>query len=185
MGFDRNAYLVRWRVENREALRAYQREYMRQRRAANPEKAKEESRKNSRAQRLVNGEKIKAAERAAYHRLSPEEKRARAAKQRESSRDAIRAAAKRWAQRHPDKKNAATAQRRAARLRAMPPWVDKAALRQVYAERSRIQRETGEKYHVDHIIPLRGADVCGLHVPWNLQIIPALDNARKSNKLVL
>ena len=42
-----------------------------------------------------------------------------------------------------------------------------------------------QEYHVDHIIPLKNSKVCGLHTQDNLQIIPAHDNLRKSNKLCL
>jgi hypothetical protein len=53
-------------------------------------------------------------------------------------------------------------------------------IRAIYAECKR-QRQFGKDVHVDHIVPLSSPYVCGFHVPWNLQIIPAATNAHKGN----
>ena len=72
--------------------------------------------------------------------------------------------------------------RRAICRKAQPAWVDTKALSKIYAECLDLSARTGIKYHVDHIIPLKGKGVCGLHVPWNLQIIEARENLSKGAK---
>lgn len=62
-----------------------------------------------------------------------------------------------------------------------PPWADKDEIKQIYAEAKRLTEETGIKYHVDHIIPLKHPLVCGLHVKENLTIITKEENLKKSN----
>ncbi len=65
-----------------------------------------------------------------------------------------------------------------------PPWVKdspelKAAIRAYYKEAKRLTKLTGELHVVDHIVPKMGKIVCGLHVPWNLQVIHWKPNAQK------
>lgn len=71
--------------------------------------------------------------------------------------------------------------RRAKLAERMPPWVNPTELRAVYRKAGEL-RKLGLGMHVDHIVPLRGRTVSGLHVPWNLDIIPSEDNVRKSAK---
>lgn len=70
---------------------------------------------------------------------------------------------------------------------ATPPWLtrkQKSEIRQLYQIAITMTQTTGEQYVVDHIVPLRGEEVCGLHVPWNLRVITQEQNLKKSNKLV-
>jgi hypothetical protein len=70
--------------------------------------------------------------------------------------------------------------------RAKPAWLTEEhefMLEEIYELRDLRSKLTGVVHHVDHIVPLRGQNCCGLHVPWNLQVIPAVDNLSKSNRI--
>lgn len=89
---------------------------------------------------------------------------------------------KRWCEIPADDTHHAHAgKRRAAKRNAAPSWADLRAIKAIYVE-ARRRILLGEDVHVDHVIPLAGKTVCGLHVHQNLEIIPAAENLRKSNK---
>lgn len=69
--------------------------------------------------------------------------------------------------------------------KATPKWADLDAIKQFYIEAQRLTKETGIPHEVDHIIPIQGKIVSGLHVPENLQILTAEENQRKNAKFFL
>ena len=87
-----------------------------------------------------------------------------------------------WVQENLDKHNALMAKRRARELQALPAWADLKAIRTEYSLAKWCSKVTGIQYEVDHIIPLQGKRVCGLHVANNLQVIPQSNNRKKSNQ---
>lgn len=87
----------------------------------------------------------------------------------------------RWAQAHKPLLKARTSARSRRTRQATPLWVNKKELQAVYQQAIQRSLSTGVKYHVDHIVPLKSDCVCGLHVPWNLQLLTAADNCRKKN----
>ena len=77
-------------------------------------------------------------------------------------------------------------QTRRSRLieQATPKWANIEAIRQIYLQAQYVTNTTGILHHVDHIVPLKGKDICGLHIETNLRVIPAVDNISKGNKFV-
>ena len=70
---------------------------------------------------------------------------------------------------------ASTAKRRAAKLQRTPSWSDELVITMIY-------EDCPDGYQVDHIIPLQGEHVSGLHVAWNLQYLTPEENLSKGNK---
>lgn len=91
---------------------------------------------------------------------------------------------RRWRQRNPEKAAELARRRQTCRREQTPKWHDPAIAVEFYREARRLTRETGIQHHVDHIIPLRGELVCGLHVHNNLQVLPASVNVAKKNRFV-
>jgi len=94
---------------------------------------------------------------------------------------------KAWKETHPEEVKASTKHRRDKHKQATPAWLTpehKRQIKQLYIDAMTATRITGTAYVVDHIVPLRGEGVCGLHVPWNLQIMTRAENLKKSNKLL-
>lgn len=104
---------------------------------------------------------------------------------REQNQELCARRIKNWEERNPDRVRAKNSRRRAAKLKAQPKWLNEEQKEQIvsfYYLAKDCEVMTGEKYHVDHIVPLQGKEVCGLHVPWNLQVLPSDLNQIKSNK---
>lgn len=152
------------------------------RQEANRESCREASARWRSNNREVIAEYNKAYKTEHRDMLSAYDRERRAAnpeKQREQQRA--------WVERNRGQKNALSAARRARIKQAMPPWLtsdDKAAIKALYDHAAELSRSTGTKHHVDHIIPLNGELVSGLHVPGNLRVITASENSRKRNKFI-
>jgi 5-methylcytosine-specific restriction endonuclease McrA len=89
--------------------------------------------------------------------------------------------------RNVDVVRADTSVRKRRHREATPTWLTKEErlrMRELYVQARKMTELTRERYVVDHIVPLRGEFVCGLHVPWNLRVITQDENLKKSNKLV-
>lgn len=103
---------------------------------------------------------------------------------RERNADRLAETYRDWASRNKDKVNAKWMKREASKKHRTPSWLTEDELwmiEQVYDIAAKRTQMLGMDFHVDHIVPLQGKTVSGLHVPWNLQVLPAKLNQQKSN----
>jgi len=140
-----------------------------------------------------NAERIKQRVRS-YNESHKEEKYTNDKKYYENHREVYAENAKLWVKNNSEKrkqiqrdydqrtqpaKNARTAHYRASKIEATPPWLNNHQL----DEMRRMYENCPKGFEVDHIVPLRGKNVRGLHVPWNLQYLPAQENNKKGNRI--
>ena len=128
-------------------------------------------------------EAAKAAGRRYYER-NREQVLARAAARTLEQKQAYR---RKHKQDNPELYKALTSLRKRRHREATPPWLtkeDKDAIKKLYRVAMELTKITGVRYVVDHIRPLHSEVVCGMHVPWNLEVITQEENLRKSNKVL-
>lgn len=145
---------ARYYKENPEKYRKLRRQAY----AANPEKERELA-------------KIRSAE---WRKLNPNHEGAKIAKVK-------------WKLNNVAKVRANTGKRRAAKMQRTPKWLtlnDLWMLEEAYALAALRTKLFGFSWHVDHIIPLQGKKVSGLHVPTNIQVIPWSTNVSKANNFL-
>ena len=157
------------------------------------------------ANRAANKERTQAQRRKDTLKMmaKPEmaqKKRERDAQYRAKNRDCRTATILAWSAKNPEKVklyaartkaknkgvvNAHTVKRRLAKINRTPKWLtpdDQWMIEQAYDLAALRTKLFGFSWHVDHVLPLQGKLVSGLHTPYNLQVIPGADNVRKSNK---
>ena len=145
---------------------------------------KAKHRANMRAYAARNPEKRRAVV-AAWRKANPDKVKVLHASWRAANPEKYLNISRTWKQRNPAHRRAKAAERRAMKLQRTPAWLtadDFAAIKAIYAEAAEKIAATGLSWHVDHIVPLLGENVSGLHVPWNLQVIPGSENMRKGNR---
>lgn len=179
------AYRKQWAASKPGYVKAYNAKYNRDNQLSLSDYAK--------ARRISEREHIHKLDRAGYARNAVVN-RARRAAYYKANRERCIEVVKEWRQTHGKdwrKKNyalfghryaAAAATRRLQEARATPTWADRKAIEDFYETAAGLSMYTGEWYHVDHIVPLRGKTVCGLHTQANLQVLPAKENMLKSNR---
>jgi len=158
---DRRKYLAEWRARNRDKTLAAKRAY----RAKHRDRIRE--RKREKYGVTPAARQAASVRHARYYSIKKQDPAYMAAR-RERARGWYSANAERWG----------------ARSRAMPKWANKFFISEIYDLAKLRTERLGIPHEVDHIVPLRGKNVCGLHVESNLRVVPSAINRAKGNALL-
>ena len=161
--------------EQKQAAREYAKEYRKRNKEQLSVKAK---------QRYQDNRKSYLANKKRYYEENREEIRAKQKDYYSDNTEKVLESGRQWRKNNPDKAQENYVRCRYRRYRAIPPWLTKEQqeeINSIYDRCRKMTIETGVQHHVDHIIPIHGVNVCGLHVPENLQILTASENCSKRN----
>ena len=184
---EKKAYDKAYREANKERIIALKKAYYEE----NKEKIKagripyreanrDRERARAKAWAKANKEKVKA-----YREANKEKRNALHKAYYEANKERLLAQQNDYKKANKDKVYAYIGKRRASKLNRTPSWLSKedlAKIKDIYRMAKRRSEVEGILYHVDHIIPLQGKNISGLHVPNNLQILKATENLSKGNK---
>ena len=155
------------------------REYAREYRKRNKEKLAVEAKERYQANReKYLGRKKK------YYQENREEIREKQRKYLDENKEKVLQSNRQWRKNNPDKARENDVRCRYRRYNARPAWLtieQQKQINTIYKRCRQMTIETCIQYHLDHIIPIHGKTVCGLHVPENLQILTASENCSKRN----
>jgi len=181
---------TKWQREHPEAVKAILKRW----RKNNPERVKQQRAK----QYAKNREKAIAASKEYYRKKHPNVgymksaewlagKKARRAVTKRAWRlgnpEKVSACKKRYRKKYVGRICADVVMRKAWKRKAVPKWANKFFMEEAYALAKLRTKILGFRWHVDHIVPMKSVLVCGLHVHNNLQVIPAIENLQKHNKI--
>jgi hypothetical protein len=138
-----------------------------------------------RAWGIANAEKVKEAKKK-YAENNKEVVAQRIKAWRDANPEKMNAARIAWAVKNKHKINAKVRRRQAAKIQRTPAWLTENEIwmmQEAYELAIKRTKLFGFQWDVDHIYPLQGKIVSGLHVPLNLQVIPAKENYRKGVRI--